>query len=45
MRSVSIWVTLLRFIDLAALRLSFAASGVTDIETGVQKMKQVLALV
>jgi DNA-binding transcriptional MocR family regulator len=32
-------------IDLAALRLSFAAPGVAEIETGVQRMKQALALV
>ncbi|MFM0208299.1 PLP-dependent aminotransferase family protein [Paraburkholderia sediminicola] len=31
-------------IDPAALRLSFAAPGVADIETGVQRMKQALAL-
>jgi DNA-binding transcriptional MocR family regulator len=31
-------------IDLAALRLSFAAPGVAEIETGVQRMKQALAL-
>jgi DNA-binding transcriptional MocR family regulator len=31
-------------IDLAALRLSFAAPGVADIETGVQRMKQALTL-
>ncbi|MFM0402918.1 aminotransferase-like domain-containing protein [Paraburkholderia aspalathi] len=32
-------------IDLTALRLSFAAPGVAEIETGVQRMKQALALV
>lgn len=32
-------------IDLAALRLSFAAPGIAEIETGVQRMKQALALV
>ncbi|AXL50407.1 2-aminoadipate aminotransferase [Paraburkholderia caffeinilytica] len=32
-------------IDLSALRLSFAAPGVAEIETGVQRMKQALALV
>ncbi|CAE6844917.1 PLP-dependent aminotransferase family protein [Paraburkholderia nemoris] len=31
-------------IDLTALRLSFAAPGVAEIETGVQRMKQALAL-
>ncbi len=31
-------------IDLAALRLSFAAPGVAEIETGVQRMKQALTL-
>ncbi|MFL9945107.1 PLP-dependent aminotransferase family protein [Paraburkholderia agricolaris] len=32
-------------IDLAALRLSFAAPGIAEIETGVQRMKQALTLV
>jgi DNA-binding transcriptional MocR family regulator len=32
-------------IDVAALRLSFAAPGVAEIETGVQRMKQALAFV
>ncbi|CAE6771162.1 PLP-dependent aminotransferase family protein [Paraburkholderia domus] len=31
-------------VDLAALRLSFAAPGVAEIETGVQRMKQALSL-